>query len=165
MPARQNEPAGSEHRGGSQYGADVVGVGYLVEDDQRAPARRRGKIFKARLGQILCLEHEALMDRIFADEPVESYTPMRTERMVFDANWKIYTDNFVEGYHIPGIHPQFFAAIDFEQFKTTDGGLTLLDSQVESLVAAMASFAPPSAGQTTLPQTYQDALAGVIAAN
>ena len=52
-----------------------------------------------------------------------------------------------------------------EQFKTTDGGLTLLDSQVESLVAAMASFAPPSAGQTTLPQTYQDALAGVIAAN
>jgi len=52
-----------------------------------------------------------------------------------------------------------------EQFKTTDGGLTLLDSQVESLVAAMASFAPPSSGQTTLPQTYQDALAGVIAAN
>jgi choline monooxygenase len=39
--------------------------------------------------------------------------------MTFAANWKIYTDNFVEGYHIPGIHPTFFAAIDFEQFKTT----------------------------------------------
>ena len=52
-----------------------------------------------------------------------------------------------------------------EQFKTTDGGLTLLDSQVENLINAMASFAPPSAGQTTLPQTYQNALAGVIAAN
>ncbi|TMJ40034.1 MAG: hypothetical protein E6G87_03040 [Alphaproteobacteria bacterium] len=44
---------------------------------------------------------------------------LRTERMVFDANWKIYTDNFVEGYHIPGVHPQFFAAINFEEFKTT----------------------------------------------
>jgi hypothetical protein len=46
-----------------------------------------------------------------------------------------------------------------------DGGLSLLDSPVGNLVSAMASFAPPSAGQTTLPQTYQDALAGVIAAN
>ncbi|MBC2732440.1 S8 family serine peptidase [Thiobacillus sp.] len=52
-----------------------------------------------------------------------------------------------------------------EQLKTTDGAKTLLDSNVENLVNAMASFAPPAAGQTTLPQNYQDALAGVIAAN
>jgi len=51
-----------------------------------------------------------------------------------------------------------------EQFKTADGKL-LLDSQVENLVQAMAAFAPPAAGQTTLPPTYQDALAPVIAAN
>jgi choline monooxygenase len=38
---------------------------------------------------------------------------------VFDANWKIYTDNFVEGYHVPSIHPSFFEAIEFEQFETT----------------------------------------------
>jgi choline monooxygenase len=54
-----------------------------------------------------------------ADEPIETYQAVRSERLVFDANWKIYTDNFVEGYHIPGIHPGFFAAIDFEQFTTT----------------------------------------------
>ncbi|OAI23420.1 calcium-binding protein, partial [Methylomonas koyamae] len=52
-----------------------------------------------------------------------------------------------------------------EQFKTTDGNLTLLDSQVESLVSAMAAFAPPSSGQITLPTNYQTALAPVIAAN
>ena len=52
-----------------------------------------------------------------------------------------------------------------EQFKTTDGAKTLVDSNVQNLVNAMASFAPPAAGQTTLPQNYQDALAGVIAAN
>ena len=52
-----------------------------------------------------------------------------------------------------------------EQFKTADGGLTLLDSQVDNLVNAMASFAPPAAGQTTLPPDYQANLAPVIAAN
>ena len=44
-------------------------------------------------------------------------------------------------------------------------GHTLLDSQVDNLVSAMASFLPPSSGQTTLPQSYQDALGSVIAAN
>ena len=39
-------------------------------------------------------------------------------RVSFTANWKVYTDNFVEGYHIPGIHPEFYASIDFEQFRT-----------------------------------------------
>ncbi len=52
-----------------------------------------------------------------------------------------------------------------EQFETTDGADTLLASQVEILVSAMASFAPPASGQTTLPQSYQDALAGVIGAS
>ncbi|ANE57980.1 hypothetical protein AYM39_22110 (plasmid) [Methylomonas sp. DH-1] len=52
-----------------------------------------------------------------------------------------------------------------EQFKTMDGNLTLLDSQVENLVSAMAAFAPPAAGQITLPTDYQAALAPVIAAN
>lgn len=54
-----------------------------------------------------------------ADEPIESYAAVASDKVEFDANWKIYTDNFVEGYHIPGTHPGFFAAIDFEQFKTT----------------------------------------------
>ncbi|WP_218567816.1 calcium-binding protein [Pseudomonas cavernicola] len=51
-----------------------------------------------------------------------------------------------------------------EQFKTADSKI-LLDSQVQSLVDAMASFAPPAAGQTTLPGNYQSALASVIAVN
>jgi Ca2+-binding RTX toxin-like protein len=56
------------------------------------------------------------------------------------------------------------SAYRVEQFKTADGE-TLLDSQVENLVSAMAAFSPPGAGQTTLPQSYQDQLGAVIAAN
>jgi Ca2+-binding RTX toxin-like protein len=51
-----------------------------------------------------------------------------------------------------------------EQFKTADGK-TLLDSQVENLVSAMASLSPPLAGQTTLNPNYQAELNPVIAAN
>lgn len=54
-----------------------------------------------------------------ADVPMESYSVAASHKVAFDANWKTYTDNFVEGYHIPGTHPAFHAAIDFEAFETT----------------------------------------------
>jgi Ca2+-binding RTX toxin-like protein len=50
-----------------------------------------------------------------------------------------------------------------ERFEA--GGKVLLDSQVDALVQAMAAFAPPTAGQTSLPANYHDALAPVLAAN
>lgn len=68
---------------------------------------------------------DALSDQLgetlaeLAEEPLEDYRAAASERLVFDANWKIYTDNFVEGYHIPGIHPTFYASIRFDQFSTT----------------------------------------------
>ena len=49
-----------------------------------------------------------------------------------------------------------------ESFKLADGQ-ALLASQVQQLVNAMAVFAPPAAGQTTLPANYQTALNPVIA--
>ena len=51
-----------------------------------------------------------------------------------------------------------------EQFKSGNGK-TLLDSQVQNLVSAMAGFTPPAAGVTTLPANYATALQPVLAAN
>ena len=51
-----------------------------------------------------------------------------------------------------------------ERFQTADNR-QLLDSQVDALVQAMAAFAPPAAGQTTLPPSYQSTLAPLLAAN
>jgi len=51
-----------------------------------------------------------------------------------------------------------------EQLKTADGK-TLLDSQVQNLVAAMSSLTPPAAGQTSLSADYHSKLDAVIAAN
>jgi Ca2+-binding RTX toxin-like protein len=56
------------------------------------------------------------------------------------------------------------SAYQLEQFKTSDGKM-LLSGQVDALVSAMAAFAPPAAGETTLPPAYQTSLNTVIAAN
>jgi Ca2+-binding RTX toxin-like protein len=51
-----------------------------------------------------------------------------------------------------------------ESFHLSDGQ-ALQAGRVQQLVDAMAAFAPPSAGQTSLPQPYQTALQPVIAPN
>jgi Ca2+-binding RTX toxin-like protein len=75
------------------------------------------------------------------------------EVSVIGTNDKFTVSNWYSGnaYHV-------------DQFKTSDGK-TLLDSQVQNLVSAMAGFAPPAAGETTLSAAYQTALTPVLAAN
>jgi len=51
-----------------------------------------------------------------------------------------------------------------EEFKLSNGA-ALLDNQVNLMIQAMASFAPPPAATTTLSPTYQQALAPLFAAN
>ena len=49
-------------------------------------------------------------------------------------------------------------------FQLASGG-TLLATEVQALVTAMASFSPPPLGQTSLTTAQHQALDGVIAAN
>ncbi|MFC1836717.1 calcium-binding protein, partial [Thermodesulfobacteriota bacterium] len=51
-----------------------------------------------------------------------------------------------------------------EKFQTSDG-LALLNNRVDALVDAMAGFAPPAPGQTSLPDEYERVLNPIIAAN
>jgi choline monooxygenase len=53
-----------------------------------------------------------------ADYPLERYRCQHQVSYEMACNWKAYTDNYVEGYHIPGIHPAFNAVIDFDRFET-----------------------------------------------
>ncbi len=34
------------------------------------------------------------------------------------ANWKVYIDNYLEGYHVPYVHPELTKALDYQQYKT-----------------------------------------------
>ncbi|MBA2340031.1 MAG: (2Fe-2S)-binding protein, partial [Pyrinomonadaceae bacterium] len=35
-----------------------------------------------------------------------------------DCNWKVYVDNYLEGYHIPYAHPSLNRAIDYAEYRT-----------------------------------------------
>jgi choline monooxygenase len=36
---------------------------------------------------------------------------------VLDCNWKVYVDNYLEGYHLPIVHPQLFKELDYEAYR------------------------------------------------
>lgn len=35
-----------------------------------------------------------------------------------EANWKIYVDNYLEGYHLPFVHPGLTEVVDYQDYKT-----------------------------------------------
>ncbi len=41
-------------------------------------------------------------------------------RVVYDisCNWKVYVDNYLEGYHLPFVHPELCELLDYGQYKT-----------------------------------------------
>jgi choline monooxygenase len=36
----------------------------------------------------------------------------------FDCNWKVYMDNYHEGYHLPMVHPGLFREVDYTRYET-----------------------------------------------
>lgn len=42
----------------------------------------------------------------------------RTKDFTFDANWMLYVENYLEGFHIPFVHKGLNAAIDIAQYET-----------------------------------------------
>ncbi|MDX1990916.1 MAG: SRPBCC family protein [bacterium] len=36
---------------------------------------------------------------------------------MIDCNWKVYVDNYLEGYHVPVAHPGLYRELDYEQYR------------------------------------------------
>jgi choline monooxygenase len=36
---------------------------------------------------------------------------------LIDCNWKVYVDNYLEGYHLPTAHPGLFRELDYDQYR------------------------------------------------
>jgi choline monooxygenase len=45
-----------------------------------------------------------------------TYTDRR--EWTFDCNWKVYMDNYHEGYHLPMVHPGLFREVDYSRYET-----------------------------------------------
>ena len=58
---------------------------------------------------------------------IESFThdPSRDRDHTIAANWMLYVDNYLEGFHIPFVHPELNQALDYSGYTTEvfDGGV------------------------------------------
>ncbi len=61
------------------------------------------------------LPWEALEDRLgFLNVEAYTHDPARDRDHTIQANWMLYVDNYLEGFHIPYVHPELNQALDYE---------------------------------------------------
>ena len=67
---------------------------------------------------------ESLLDflgTLLGDMPRVDYSGFRLahhKAWELDCNWKVYVDNYLEGYHIPIVHPGLFRELDYPAYRT-----------------------------------------------
>jgi choline monooxygenase len=58
------------------------------------------------------------MSEKFAHRNFASYHHAASKNWELDCNWKVYVDNYLEGYHIPIVHPGLFKELDYANYRT-----------------------------------------------
>ena len=48
---------------------------------------------------------------------IEQMTFARRREYIIECNWKVYVDNYLEGYHLPAAHPSLFRELDYAQYR------------------------------------------------
>jgi len=114
---------------------------YLLDGTLRGvPAMDRTELFDKRDYGLIPVRVETWEGLVFVnlddDAPplethmsgiVERIAPIRPGAMRFarrvdytvDANWKVYVDNYLEGYHVPYVHPELAKLYDYQSYTTT----------------------------------------------
>lgn len=54
----------------------------------------------------------------FARRNFSTYRHAASKRWELACNWKVYVDNYLEGYHIPIVHPGLFRELDYANYRT-----------------------------------------------
>jgi choline monooxygenase len=56
-----------------------------------------------------------------ARQPLDAMRYVMTQSYRVRANWKVYVDNYLEGYHVPAVHPGLNREIDYRSYQTEIG--------------------------------------------
>ena len=127
-------------------------IGFPSESDnlRRYPLKRwMGMHFTAVEGEPNA-PWEMLEERLgFLDAASFTYDPRRNRDHVVEANWLLYVDNYLEGFHIPYVHPELNQALDHAGYatETFDGGVLQIGKAVEGDVAFDLPAGHPDEGQ------------------
>lgn len=49
---------------------------------------------------------------------LSKFTFVEAQSYLINCNWKVYVDNFLEGYHIPIVHPELAKLLDYREYQT-----------------------------------------------
>src|SRR5262249_21775159 len=60
---------------------------------------------------------EDLPERL-ASRGLESMRPATRKSWIVGCDWKVYVDNYLEGYHIPIVHPSLMKELDYARYVT-----------------------------------------------
>lgn len=100
---------------------DVVGFPSRADDLPRVPHGALGTLLFASLAPEIPLE--ALLQPVaercgwlpLAEAALDA---SRSRDYLVRANWALYCDNYLEGFHIPYVHPGLSGALDYGQYRT-----------------------------------------------
>ena len=78
-----------------------------------------------------------------------TYDAARDRNHTVDANWLLYVDNYLEGFHIPYVHPELNQSLDYSGYvtETFDGGVLQIGKAVEGDVKFDLPPGHPDEGQ------------------
>lgn len=68
--------------------------------------------------------------------------PSRSRTFEFDAHWALYVENYLEGLHIPFVHPALNQTLDMQQYRYELGTASVL--QLAQARPGGAAFEPPA---------------------
>ena len=67
-----------------------------------------------------------------------------------ECNWKVYVDNYLEGYHLPAAHPSLFRELDYARYRVDT--FRYYSSQIAPIRAAAGAERPPLRLRRRCPQ-------------
>ena len=78
-----------------------------------------------------------------------THDPSRDRDHTIEANWMLYVDNYLEGFHIPYVHPELNQALDYEGYttETFEGGVMQIGRAMEGDVKFDLPEGHPDAGE------------------
>ncbi len=79
----------------------------------------RGLVFAALDPQIALADLFAGSEQHLGSRDFSDYRFERSQRYPVACNWKVYADNYLEGYHVPHVHPVLNRLLDYRSYVTT----------------------------------------------
>jgi len=127
-------------------------IGFPAENDNLAefPLQQWMGMYFTALDDSPRLPWAALQDRLgFLNAEEFTHDSSRDRDHTIEANWMLYVDNYLEGFHIPYVHPELNQALDYEGYttETFEGGVMQIGKAMEGDVKFDLPDGHPDAGQ------------------